>query len=85
MNVKWGCVLLVILGILSLAYNRDIAAALGQLPIGEVWESFTDEFRAMPRLGRFIAATMVLALLYITGYMLILAHMRSRNGPRHDA
>jgi len=70
-NVKRRNVLLAILALLALAYNRQIAAFVAQLRLGEMWEEFCWEIWRMPPLGRFALVAMVLALLYVTIYMLL--------------
>lgn len=71
MNVKWRSVLLALLALLALAYNRRIAASLAELRLGEMWREFCWQIWSGPPLGRFTLVAMVLGLLYITVYMLL--------------
>jgi hypothetical protein len=72
MNLRWRNILLVALAIVAMAYSRSIAAFLGSLQLGEFGEGFVEEIERMPRLGRFTVVLMVLALLYLSAYMLML-------------
>ncbi|MCK4299528.1 MAG: hypothetical protein KAX80_08340 [Planctomycetes bacterium] len=76
MNVKWRNVLIAALAIVAMAYSRWIAAVVRSIRLGEVGEDFAWEIQRMPPLGRFTAVLMVLALLYITVYMLLLNWVR---------
>jgi len=71
MKVNWRSVLAVILIVLAVAYNRQIGAALRSLRLGQMWEEFCAEVWRMPPLGRFAIVAMVLALLYVTIYVLL--------------
>ena len=72
MNVKWRNVLLAILALVALAYNRQIAASLAELRLGEMWEGFCWAIWRMPPLGRFALVAMVLGLIYVTVCVLVL-------------
>ena len=72
MRVRWPYILLVILLILALAYNRKLADAMRPLRLGEMWQEFCGEIWRTPSIGRFTLVALVLALLYISIYLLIL-------------
>jgi len=72
MRIRWSSVLIAILALVALAYNRQIGEAMGELRLGDMWEEFCWEIWRTPPLGRFGMVAMVLLLLYITVYMLIL-------------
>ena len=78
MNVKWGYVFLVIGAVVVMAYNRQIAAALRPLRIGEFWSAFCGQLGAMPPLGKYAVVLMVLGLLYLTTYFLVREWMGRR-------
>jgi hypothetical protein len=78
MNLRWRNVLLVVLAIVAMAYSRSIAAFLGSLRLGGFGEGFVEEVERMPRQGKFTVVLMVLALLYLTIYMLMLNSARRR-------
>ena len=76
MNLKWRHILVAILLVLLLAYNRHIAARLRELRLGEMWEEFCAEIWGWPPLGRFTVVAMTLALLYVTAYYLLIQNRR---------
>jgi hypothetical protein len=78
MNLRWRNILLVVLAIVAMAYSRSIAAFLGSLQLSEFGEGFVEEIERMPRLGRFAVVVMVLALLYLSAYMLMLNWVRRK-------
>ena len=71
MRIRWGLVLLIILLVFVMAYNRQISQALRPLRLGEMWTEFCERVWAMPSMGRYTLVAMVLALLYLTAYFLI--------------
>ena len=78
MNLRWRNVLLVALAIVAMAYSRSIASFLRSLQLGEFGQGFVEEIERMPRLGRFTVVLMVLALLYLSAYMLMLNWVRRK-------
>jgi hypothetical protein len=78
MNLRWRNVLLVALAIVAMAYSRSITSFLRSLQLGEFGQGFVEEIERMPRLGRFTVVLMVLALLYLSAYMLMLNWVRRK-------
>jgi len=76
MRVRWSGVLLAMLALLALAYNRQIGERLAEMRLGEMWEEFCGEIWGTPPLGRFAIVAMVLGLLYVTAFVLIQGRRR---------
>jgi uncharacterized membrane protein YbaN (DUF454 family) len=78
MNLRWRNVLLVVLAIVAMAYSRAIASFLRSLTLGSFLQGFVEEAERMPRQGKFTVVVLVLALLYISAYMLTLNWVRRK-------
>jgi hypothetical protein len=81
MQVRWGRVLVVVGLVLAAAYRRQIAALLAQLGLGAVWSDFAAEIQCIPRRGHYAMVLSVLALLFLTGYFLVLNSVRKGGRP----
>ena len=81
MEIRWRNVLILVVGIVLLVCHRTVRDVLRRIFESRIWAGFCEEFAAMPRLGHFCVVLMVLALLYITVYMLLLTIIRRRDKP----
>lgn len=80
MRIRWGSVVMAILALLALAYNRQIAAALGALKLGRMWSEFTDTYWSGPAAGRFVVVCLALFLAFVTVYTLLINSIRDKGG-----
>jgi hypothetical protein len=76
MQVRWGRVLLVVGLVLAAACRRQIAALLAQLGLGALWSDFAEEIQCIPRRGHYVMVLGMLALVYVTVYVLLLNRVR---------
>jgi len=76
MQVRWGRVLVVVGLVLAAAYRRQIAALLAQLGLGALWSDFAAEIQCIPRRGHYAMVLAVLALVYVTVFLLVMNRVR---------
>ena len=78
MRTRWGAILLVILLVLILAYNRWIGESFRPLRLGEMWKEFCGQLWGAPAPGRYVLVALVLMLLYLTTYFLVREWIRRK-------